>query len=814
MRTTTLVVLCVLLIACSFAVAAPAQAGWFDWVDNVADFYESVQDGVAGALQWLWDKITDLWEKEVPGLYIGSLVPVIQMIGSDSTSWTNLADVDTQCMIRKLLKNVDESQWSPPCRNCYNSRLQCQECMDSLSSALRSTLYEVIVKGECRRSSNGYDLAITGASMHPARPIGGQTFELEIGADSVGPDNIHIWSGGVSIFNKDTHALVLQEPVSAERGTMVRVNSRSGNEFQSQTLDEGTYTVAITAAHIYKQTGIIRRTLEEITDSNLANNILQFDLVVAPNPPTDPVTLSSTGNVPYVTLSWAPYQTNDFHRYEIHRSTAQAFTPRDEPPSTKIDTLLRSDQTTYEDLFGQPNVRFFYKVRVCDVAERCAASNEVSATRRLPPNFIVLQPPEGINPDSMTLTWNENSDENFSRYELHQSTTAGFTPSRTTRVFTSDQRAVTSHRITGLTIDTTYSFRVRVCNVFDVCVDSNEVSGFTRERSAPIAYIDQLSPQTVRGYGDQLITFKGHGFDTDGSVTSYTLTSGRDGDVRKRESQSMVQDKASGRHFTVTIRQELSTGIHTIAFVVRDNDGKLSEPVTTTLTVLKPTPRAVIPESPYRDISYATQPVYSWQKVTLDMAGQPIAGTRYEMQIASDAAFAQVIHHEEQINALTHKTTTALANGTYYWRVRAVSDGLAGPWSQATRFTIAMTDTTPLSSGEKPPTLNATFLPETIIEGQPQTIRFEMKNNAQRTLVIQGATIRWYWDQGQGFVLSEVQAIPKMNEHWITTEVPASVTRAVYIETSNGSGRGQWRGEVLVSTNLGDLTGTILHTIQ
>ena len=93
---------------------------------------------------------------------------------------------------------------------------------------------------------------------------------------------------------------------------------------------------------------------------------------------------------------------------------------------------------------------------------------------------------------------------------------------------------------------------------------------------------------------------------------------------------------------------------------------------------LRPQPPTLI--SPVQDAAYiSTSPSLVWLSVDL--------ATRYNVQVASDAGFANIVYTEN--TPATHVTFTApVAEHEYYWRVNGV--GLVGPgeWSETRHFTV------------------------------------------------------------------------------------------------------------------------------
>ena len=116
----------------------------------------------------------------------------------------------------------------------------------------------------------------------------------------------------------------------------------------------------------------------------------------------------------------------------------------------------------------------------------------------------------------------------------------------------------------------TYSVTVTsVADSSSTCADAMRwtlVSG--SDNLPPTAQIDSITPNPAEEAA--LVSFDGHGSDSDGSVVGFLWHSSRDGDLSTEED------------FTTT---DLSVGVHTITFAVEDEDGAWSDPVSRQLTV-------------------------------------------------------------------------------------------------------------------------------------------------------------------------------------------------------------------------------------
>jgi hypothetical protein len=93
----------------------------------------------------------------------------------------------------------------------------------------------------------------------------------------------------------------------------------------------------------------------------------------------------------------------------------------------------------------------------------------------------------------------------------------------------------------------------------------------------PTAVIDSINPNPEAIEGE-LVSFSGHGKDSDGSIVACDWNSNIDGFLSNSSSFST---------------STLSAGIHTISFKVKDNDDAWSEEVETLLTITSPYPPAI-----------------------------------------------------------------------------------------------------------------------------------------------------------------------------------------------------------------------------
>ncbi|HEX7254734.1 MAG TPA: LamG-like jellyroll fold domain-containing protein [Gaiellaceae bacterium] len=173
-------------------------------------------------------------------------------------------------------------------------------------------------------------------------------------------------------------------------------------------------------------------------------------------PPTAPQNLTATGAVSSASLDWTAATDNvAVHRYNVHRSTSAGFVPTD----TNRVAQVASTSTSYTDT-GLAGGTYFYVVVAEDAAgNKGPPSNEASAAVTADtqaPTAPGTLSATGL-PGAANLTWGAAADNvAVKHYNVHRSTTSGFTPSLANRVA---QVTGTSHSDTGLNPNT-YYYRV------------------------------------------------------------------------------------------------------------------------------------------------------------------------------------------------------------------------------------------------------------------------------------------------------------------------------------------------------------------
>ncbi|HRD82155.1 MAG TPA: proprotein convertase P-domain-containing protein [Saprospiraceae bacterium] len=169
------------------------------------------------------------------------------------------------------------------------------------------------------------------------------------------------------------------------------------------------------------------------------------------------------------------------------------------------------------------------------------------------------------------------------------------------------------------------------------------------------------------------------------------------------------------------------------AMSVSGTDGTNTDMAALNLLINVGAPVAPVLQAPANAaIGASIAPTFTWQ------AQQ--AGTQYEFQIASDAAFNNIIAQNTGISANSTGGIALQPNTTYYWRVRGNNLCGEGPWSAAYSLTTALTlCAAPLAGTGLPITISAQGTPtinSTVTVSAPGTVA---------SVKINGLDIRHTW---------------------------------------------------------------------
>ncbi|MEO1049351.1 MAG: T9SS type A sorting domain-containing protein [Bacteroidota bacterium] len=200
-----------------------------------------------------------------------------------------------------------------------------------------------------------------------------------------------------------------------------------------------------------------------VTASDLSGNESSLSTEVSAQtdadtiPPAAPQGVSASLTNPSTALvDWDDNTESDFASYNLYRSTSAGFVPS---PATLVAANLTISALTNTGLSSETT--FYYVITAVDIYDNeSALSIEAAITT---PDITPPASPAGLiatanGSNQIDLDWQDNTESDFSTYEIHRSESGGFTPSTATLL----AAGLTSSDYTdlGLVPSTTYFYLV------------------------------------------------------------------------------------------------------------------------------------------------------------------------------------------------------------------------------------------------------------------------------------------------------------------------------------------------------------------
>ncbi len=224
----------------------------------------------------------------------------------------------------------------------------------------------------------------------------------------------------------------------------------------------------------------------------------------------------------------------------------------------------------------------------------------------------------------------------------------------------------------GNVVDGAYHWRVRSADTLGVW------SGFTSARAVSL---DTEGPSVLADWGSDLGTVDGRVWVAQGSELNLVATDPDSGVARIRYTLDGVTADYSG---PIPLSGH---GPHTVAYWAEDTVGNVG--TVDTLYFLIDLAPVATNAYPGDQAWTVIEPAFSWAYADPD--GD--ASITYEVQIASDAAFASLVTTSGTVSsALDIWRVPDLGDGRYFWRVRAQDEyGVWSAWSSGTGFGVDRT---------------------------------------------------------------------------------------------------------------------------
>jgi subtilisin-like proprotein convertase family protein len=166
---------------------------------------------------------------------------------------------------------------------------------------------------------------------------------------------------------------------------------------------------------------------------------------------------------------------------------------------------------------------------------------------------------------------------------------------------------------------------------------------------------------------------------------------------------SVTLPPAGSSQLSITGLSSVTPGVYTAT--VTGTSGAVTQSETVTLTVLAGAPGLASLTTPADGATGVSQtPALSWSAAS--------GATSYNVQVATDAAFTNVVASANNVTGTSYNVASALASNTlHYWRVQAVNSCGSGAYTAAFSFTTSSVTCATFASSDVPKTISASGTP-------------------------------------------------------------------------------------------------------
>ncbi|OON67363.1 hypothetical protein B0919_18010 [Hymenobacter sp. CRA2] len=159
---------------------------------------------------------------------------------------------------------------------------------------------------------------------------------------------------------------------------------------------------------------------------------------------------------------------------------------------------------------------------------------------------------------------------------------------------------------------------------------------------------------------------------------------------------------AAGASTSITLTATRTTTSGTYTFNVLGSNGNQQESQPVTIIIRN---AAFVPPTPILPAANSVRalalPTFQWSAIQ--------AATSYDLQVATDAAFTNLVINQTGVSTNSYTSTVTLtSNGRYFWRVRGIADCGTGDWSASQSFYVGRTACTTYASTNVPVNIAST----------------------------------------------------------------------------------------------------------
>jgi len=378
--------------------------------------------------------------------------------------------------------------------------------------------------------------------------------------------------------------------------------------------------------------------------------------------------LSGAANQPTVlSLTWNPV--NSATSYDLQFS--------DMPDFSRVILTLNGLTQTRQPISGLGfGATYYWRIRanIAGAAGAWSVASSFTTALNTVTAPVLVSPITGANnqPVILTLTW--NSVNTATGYDLQFSDKPDF--SRV--ILTLNGLTQTRQPISGLGYGATYYWRIRATATSGVSAWSSANSFTTTANSAVPPVLSLPANGAINQSQNLTLSWSpvtnaiGYNLQFSVSPTFTTVLLSLNNLVSNSQPISGLAfgDTYYWRVSTITIS---GTSQWSVAHSFTTSNA-INNPPAITL----PAPALSSPAD--RATGVSRTPTFSWNTVQ--------TATAYELQVSNSSAFTTTVIDAKNITQPTYSMNSILAGRTlYFWRVRSVNNGIAGPWSSALRFT-------------------------------------------------------------------------------------------------------------------------------
>lgn len=283
---------------------------------------------------------------------------------------------------------------------------------------------------------------------------------------------------------------------------------------------------------------------------------------------------------------------------------------------------------------------------------------------------VILQP---------TLYWKSN--DGSTQFDLQLSENSDFSGAEGVDLWTYDDIVAEEYTLTSnLPISTVIYWRVRVTDGVNDGPWTDGGDSFTSTAGTPgISILGLPTDADAEVSLNELFTW-----DEGSAATSYDIYFDTDSGFSdpKIFTTKELEYRAEDGLF-------LNSTTYYWKVVTNNNSGSTDSATRSFITISPTVPEKPIPSTPEGLIS-TNLPVLVWSI--------PIKDLTFQIQVASDIGFTNIVEEELNITSSSYQTIVELDNTTeYFWRVKAINDSVGGEWSNILSFE------TPASTGPSTP---------------------------------------------------------------------------------------------------------------